>query len=283
MSRDTNVAYSCRVLSKDRRIAINAVWDFCRAVDDEVDEDVDRPLEVRRAALQRWRDELAACFEGGLPQTPQGRALQRVVAQWPVPRLAFEQLIDGCAMDLVATRFATFADLRDYCYKVASTVGLVCIEVFGYENPSTRRYAVELGLALQLTNILRDVPSDLVRDRLYIPLDEMAAHGVGQADLRAGRLTRPIATLLEQQAQRARDQFARAEAALPPEDARRLVAARIMGAIYGDLLVRIAARRYDVFAGRVRVPRARKACLAAVTWMRTMALPQASRVVRITK
>jgi phytoene synthase len=283
VGRDTNFAYSFLALSRDRREAITAVWDFCRAVDDEVDEHEERPLEQRRAGLQRWRDEVAACFEGGEPRTPQGRALKAVVARWPVARSPLDQLIDGCAMDLEPTRFPTFCELRAYCYKVASTVGLVCIEIFGYENPGTRRYAEELGLALQLTNILRDVPSDLARGRLYLPLDELAAHGVTEDDLRAGRLTPAIAALLERQAQRAREQFARAEAALPAEDARRLVAARIMGAIYHDLLLRIAARGYDVFAERVRVPKFRKARIALSTWMRTMASSPASAGLRVAK
>ncbi len=283
MGRDTNFAYSFLALPRDRREAITAVWDFCRAVDDEVDEHEDRPIEARRAGLQRWRAEVAACFEGAVPATPQGRALQAVVARWPLPREPFEQLIEGCAMDLEPTRFATFCQLRAYCYKVASTVGLICIEIFGYVNPATRQYAEELGLALQLTNILRDVGADLARGRLYIPLDELAAHGVTEEDLRVGRLTPAVAALLERQARRARDQFARAEACLPAEDARRLVAARIMGAIYRDLLARIAARDYDVFSARVRVPRLRKARLAIATWMRTMALPQVPAALRPVK
>jgi phytoene synthase len=283
VARDTSFAYSFLALSRDRREAITAVWDFCRAVDDEVDEHVERPIAERRAGLQRWRDEVAACFEDGRPQTPQGRALQVVASRWPVQRLPFEQLIDGCAMDLEPQPFATFCDLRGYCYKVASTVGLICIEIFGYENPATRQYAEELGLALQLTNILRDVPSDLARGRLYIPLDELAAHGVTEEALRQGRLTPAISALLERQAHRARDQFARAEACLPPEDARRLVAARIMGAIYRDLLARIAARDHDVFTERVRVPKFHKARLAVATWMRTMAFPQASGALRTAK
>ncbi len=283
MARDTNFAYSFLALPKDRRKAITAVWDFCRAVDDEVDEHEERSIAERRAGLQRWREEVGACFEGRAPATPQGRALQVVAQRWPVQRTHFDELIDGCAMDLEPTRFPSFSELRAYCYKVASTVGLICIEIFGYENPGTRQYAEELGLALQLTNILRDVPADLGRGRLYIPLDELAAHGVTEDALRQGRLTPSIAALLERQAQRARDQFARADACLPPEDARRVVAARIMGAIYRDLLARITAREHDVFSERVRVPRLRKARLAMATWLRTMALPQTSGALRTAK
>ena len=283
MGRDTNFAYSFLALSADCREAITAVWDFCRAVDDEVDEHEERPLEQRQTGLQRWRDEVAACFEGGEPRTPQGRALKAVTARWPVPRVPFDQLIDGCAMDLEPTRFATFCDLRAYCYKVASTVGLICIEIFGYEHAGTRLYAEELGLALQLTNILRDVPSDLARGRLYLPLDELAAHEVTEDDLRAGHLTPPISALFERQARRAREQFARAEAALPPQDARRLVAARIMGAIYRDLLARIEARDCDVFTDRVRVPKFHKARIALSTWIRTMASSPGSAGLRVAK
>lgn len=283
MGRDTNFAYSFLALSKPRREAIAAVWDFCRAVDDEVDEEAHRPFAERRAGLERWRAEVARCFDDDLPETPQGRALQVVRRRFPLPRLSFEQLIDGCAMDLEALRFATFCELRAYCYRVASTVGLICIEIFGYEHPGTRQYAEELGLALQLTNILRDVPGDLARGRLYIPLDELAAHGVTEADLRAGRMTPAIGALLERQAQRARDQFQRADAALPPEDARRLVAARIMAAIYRELLARITARDYDVFSERVRVPRFHKARLAIATWLKTMARSPVSAALRAAK
>ena len=283
MGRDTNFAYSFLSLPRDRREAITAVWDFCRAVDDEVDEHEERSSEERRRGLEVWRAEVAACFEHTQPRTPQGTALAAVVSRWPVPRLPLDQLIDGCAMDIEPTRFASFADLRGYCYKVASTVGLVCIEIFGYQDPGTRQYAEELGLALQLTNILRDVPDDLARGRLYLPLDELAAHGVSEDDLRRGRRTPAIGALLAAQARRAREQFARAEAALPPIDARRVVAARIMAAIYRDLLARIEARDYDVFSERVRVPRLRKAWLAAGTWLRTMARPQAAVRFRLAK
>lgn len=283
MARNTNFAYSFLALSPDRREAITIVWDFCRVVDDEVDEHVERPLAEREAGLQGWREEVAACFEGRAPRTPQGRALAGVVQRFPLPRLPFEQLIDGCALDLGPARFQTFCDLRAYCYKVASTVGLICIEIFGYQNPATRVYAEQLGLALQLTNILRDVGADLALGRLYLPLDELAAYGVTEDQLRAGQMTPAIAALLERQALRAREQFARAEAALPPEDARRLVAARIMGAIYSNLLARIVARDYDVFSGRVRVPGIQKARLALGTWVRTMASSPASAPLRIAK
>lgn len=283
MPRDTNFSVSFLVLPADRRDAVVAVWDFCRAVDDEVDEGEQRTAADRRDGLAVWRREVAACYGEGLPATPQGRALQPHVSRFKLPRDAFDALIDGCEMDVDPVPYRSFADLRDYCYRVASTVGLICIEIFGYRNAATRRYAEELGLALQLTNILRDVRGDLQRGRLYIPLDELAAHGVTEDDLRAGRLTPAVSALLERQATRAREQFQRAEAILPPEDARSLLAARIMGAIYHQLLVRIVARDYDVFSGRVRVPTWRKGWIAASLWLRTHVATGTSRVVRATK
>lgn len=283
MPRDTNFYYSFLTLPPPRRAAILAVWDFCRAVDDEVDEGEGRTTDDRRAGLQRWRQEVAACFGEGTPVTAVGRALAPHVSAYRLPRLPFDQLIDGCEMDLGPVRFAHFCELRSYCYRVASTVGLICIEIFGYENPATRQYAEELGLALQLTNILRDVRGDLARGRLYIPLDELAAHGVSEDDLGRGARTPAVLALLERQANRARDQFARAEAALPAEDARALVAARIMGAIYRDLLDRIVARDYDVFSSRVRVSTPRKAWIALRIWLRAVAWPHNPQVWRPAK
>lgn len=283
MPRDTNFSVSFLVLPADRRDAVVAVWDFCRAVDDEVDEGEQRTAADRRAGLAAWRREVAACYGEGQPTTPQGRALLPHVSRYKLPRDAFDALIDGCEMDVDPGRYRSFADLRGYCYRVASTVGLICIEIFGYRNAATRQYAEELGLALQLTNILRDVRGDLQRGRLYIPLDELAAHGVTEDDLRAGQLTPAVSALLERQATRAREQFQRAEAILPPEDARSLLAARIMGAIYHQLLVRIVARDYDVFSGRVRVPTWHKGWIAASLWLRTHVATGTSRVARATK
>jgi 15-cis-phytoene synthase len=272
MSRDTSFYYSFLVLPKDKRRAIIAVWDFCRAVDDAVDDPAAAPASGRpREGLVRWREELAACYEGRPPATGQGRRLRPWIDRFRLPRVAFEHVIDGVEMDLETRRFATFGDLHQYCYRVASAVGLICIEIFGYRNPRARDYAEELGVALQLTNILRDVPADLARGRLYLPLEDLDRFGCGEGDLRAGRLTPSVRGLLEHQAARARDYYRRARAALPPEDARRLVAAQIMGAIYFAILQRIERAGCDVFSTTHRVPRPRRAWLAATTWLRTMA------------
>ena len=274
MARDTNFYYSFLVLPPDKRRAIVGVWDFCRAVDDAVDEaDGDGSAEVEVA---RWRRELAAAFDGRLPDTQQGRALAPLVKQFNLPRAAFDALIEGVEMDLRCRRYETFPDLYEYCIRVASAVGLICLEIFGYEDPRARQYATDLGVALQLTNILRDVPGDLARGRLYIPLEDLRRHGVTEEAIAAeaagagrGVQSVQVKALLKQQALRAREYYARADAGLPRGDAQRLVAAEIMGAIYRRILVRIEQADYDVFTRVARIPRPQRALIAATTWART--------------
>jgi len=272
MARDTNFYYSFLVLPSDKRRAIVAVWDFCRAVDDAVDEAADS--NAATAEIARWRGELAAAFEGGTPRTSQGRALAPLIRQFNLPRPAFESLIEGVEMDLGSRRYDTFADLYEYCIRVASAVGLICLEIFGYGDPRSRQYAVDLGVALQLTNILRDVPEDLRRGRVYIPQEDLRRHGCSEDDLArecaGGGVRAPkVKALLRQQAQRAREYYRKAADGLPRADARRLLAAQIMGAIYRGILTRIERSDYDVFSRVVRIPRPRRALIAAATWART--------------
>ena len=272
MSRATNFYYSFLVLPPEKRGAIIAVWDFCRAVDDAVDEASGESVESEVAL---WRREVAACFEGGTPSTPQGRALAPLVSRFNLPRSAFDALIEGVAMDVGSRRYETFADLYEYCVRVASAVGLMCLEIFGYKDPRARQYAIDLGIALQLTNILRDVPDDLARGRLYIPLEDMRRFGCTEEDLqqeaalsgRGIRLPR-VKALLHHQAERAREYYAKAAAELPRSDARQLVAAEIMGAIYFAILRKIERAGYDVFTSVIRVPRPRRAVIALATWAR---------------
>jgi phytoene synthase len=271
LSRDTNFYYSFLVLPPDKRRAIVAVWDFCRAVDDAADEP---GTATPQEELVKWRGEVAACFEGGSPRTPQGRALAPDVARFKLPRASFEAIIAGVEMDLGGRRYETFEDLHQYCLRVASAVGLICLEIFGYRDPGARRYATDLGVALQLTNILRDVAEDLRRGRVYIPQEDLRRHGVTEADLQAetdhalGAVqSAQVKALLRQQAGRAREYYARAAGALPRSDARRLVAAEIMGAVYRAILDRIEDRDYDVFSSVVRIPRPRRALIAARTFL----------------
>jgi len=269
MSRDTSFYYSFLVLPPRKRSAIIAVWDFCRAVDDAVDEAPDGTMAHTRLSL--WRDELAACYAGGEdPKTPQGRALQPCIDEFKLPRRPFEDLIDGVEMDLAHVRYQTFAELADYCRRVASAVGLVCVEIFGYRDPSARAYAVDLGMALQLTNIIRDVSADLGNGRVYLPAEDLARFHVTEDDLRAGQLTPAVRGLMRFECERARFYYTKAAAALPPGDRRTLLAAEIMGAIYFEILRRVERSGYDVFSSRIRVPRPYRALIAIRLWARAL-------------
>jgi len=268
VSRDTSFYYSFLVLPDRQRDAIVTVWDACRAIDDAVDEAADDAQAARQIGF--WRDEIARVFESGDARSPQGRALVPVARQFDLPRRSFDDLIDGVQMDLGHRRYETFDDLREYCWRVASTVGLICLNIFGCRHPGGRDYAMNLGLALQLTNIVRDVKTDLDHGRVYLPQDELRRFGCSEADLAAGLVTPGIRALLEHQLTRARGFYDRAAAAMPAGEARHLVAAEIMGAIYFGILRRIEARGYDVFREVVRVPRPQRAWLAAATWMKTL-------------
>jgi phytoene synthase len=269
VARKTSFYYSFLVLPAEERRAIVAVWDFCRAVDDAVDE---RPggVEATRAgreAICFWRAELARCFDAGEPQTRQGRRLQPFVARFDLPRRAFQDVIDGVAMDLDTVRYETFGDLFEYCRRVASAVGLICIKVFGCRNEQSRDYALNLGLALQLTNILRDVRGDLLNGHVYLPLEDLRACGCTVDALAAGVMTDPVRRLIEFECRRARDFYQRAADVLPAEDRRRLVAAEIMRAVYFETLTRIELGGYDVFTSRIRVPRPIQAIIALKQWL----------------
>jgi phytoene synthase len=274
MARQTSFYYSFLVLPPEQRRAIVAVWDFCRAVDDAVDEAPAATaggtgLPAGRDAVPFWREELARAFDGGTPSTVQGRRLQPFVGEFGLPRQAFEDVIDGVAMDLDTTRYETFHDLFEYCRRVASAVGMVCIRIFGCRNPAACEYALNLGVALQLTNILRDVKKDLERGRVYLPLEDLRAHECTVDNLSAGVVTEPVRRLIEFECRRARDFYQRARAVLPPEDRKRLVAAEIMRSVYFETLQRIERSGHDVFKARARVPRPQQALIALRQWIST--------------
>jgi phytoene synthase len=275
MARKTSFYYSFLVLPPEQRRAIVAVWDFCRAVDDAVDEPSGLAGQAGQAggarqaaeAVRFWRAELARCYDGAMPQTPQGRGLVPFIAQFDLPRKAFDDVIDGVAMDVETKRYQRFEDLLEYCHRVASAVGLICIQIFGCRGDAAREYALNLGVALQLTNILRDVVDDLDRGRIYLPLDDLRAHGCTVEALEARRLSDPVRRLIQFECSRARDFYDRAVKARPPDERRRLVAAEIMRAVYFETLRRIERRGYDVFSPGVRVPRAQQALIAVRQWL----------------
>jgi phytoene synthase len=262
----SNFYYSFLFLPRPKREAIYALYAFCRTVDDAVDHGGGTPGEQRRV-LAEWRAELARAYESR-PTRPIAVHLAEVVGAFPVQRQHLEAILDGVEMDIDKRRYATFDELFEYCYRVAAAVGLACIEVFGYTDPRAREYALNLGVALQLTNILRDLRTDAERGRIYLPLDELRRFGYAEEDLLRGRCTRAYLELMRFQADRTHAYYRAARAALPRGDRRRLVAAEIMGAIYHALLRAIEARGFRVFDRRVRVSTPRKVALALATYLR---------------
>ena len=263
----TSFYYAFRVLPARKRRAIYALYSFCRVVDDCVDE----PGGEREAGLRRWAEEVRRCYEGK-PATELGRDLAEALFEFPIPRGCFEDIVAGCRMDLTTTRYPAFTDLRKYCERVASAVGLAAIEIFEYTDPRTRRYAVELGVALQLTNILRDIAGDAARGRIYLPQEDLARFGVSEAELLAvmggGGSTAAVRELLAFQAARARAHYDLARDLLPAADRKAMTPAEIMAAVYRALLDEIVRRGYPL-GGRVTLSRPRKAWIALRTFVRS--------------
>ncbi len=267
MARDTSFSYSFVVLPAEQRRAIGVVWDFCRAVDDAVDEA--ESAEVARREVTKWREEVGRLFGADAPLTPQAQNLKPFVATFSLSRQPFDDLVDGVEMDLKQTRYATFDDLVGYCRRVASAVGMMCIEVFGCRDSRSREYAFNLGLALQVTNIIRDIKADFQQGRVYLPQEDLRQFGVTEQALADGVVTPAVRKLLAHECQRARHFYAAAAQAMPHEESRKLVAAEIMGGIYFEILQRIERRGYDVFTERVRVPKLQRARIALRIWARS--------------
>lgn len=259
----SNFYYAFLFLPRERREALEAVYAYCRLVDDVVDEDA--PAAKKLEGIEHWRRELDAVFGDATPTNPVSERLRAAVRRFGIRRQDMEAIIDGCAMDIDKTRYETWEELRLYCYRVASAVGLMCVEIFGYtpsQVDAVRRYAVDLGIALQLTNILRDVAEDAQRGRIYLPADELREFGVRQEDLVGGKRSPEFLRLMQFQAARARSHYLRARAAISVYERSKLVIAEIMGDIYYALLEQIEARDFDVFGAKTTVRRRDKMRIA---------------------
>lgn len=262
----SNFYYSFLLLPRAQRRAIKDVYEFCRLLDDVVDED--QTGRNPYAELKYWRGEIEACYRGSAT-SEFGEQLLTSIEEFNLPKQPFLDLIDGMEMDLKWHSYQTFADLREYCYRAASAVGLICIEIFGYESARTREYAVNLGLALQLTNILRDLKEDIGRGRIYIPIEDLERFGYSERELRANLYNAPFIELMKYEHARARLYFEKAAASLPEQDRPSMFAAEIMGTIYSELLDQIPAVQFDVFRNRVAVSKSRRLKIAFRIWLKS--------------
>ena len=239
----SNLAFAFISLGKERRRDITIFYAFCRLIDDIADAAALTP-EEKGAQLESWR----AALRGPLAdEPPLAREMRGLTARYPITPAMVDEIIDGVEMDLTIARYETFAELREYCYRVASAVGLVSIEIFGYQNPRCKEYAVALGLALQVTNILRDVAKDLASGRIYIPREDMVQFDYSDQDLNARTYDERFVRLMQFEADRAHHFFDDAAVALPPEDRRAMISAEIMGAIYRGLLQQLERDGFRVF------------------------------------
>ncbi len=257
-----NFYYAFRTLPARKRRAIYAAYAFCRLCDDIADGDL--PPDEKRRLLDEMRSRLAP--GSGADAHPVFMALRDAVDSYGIPVRHLGEVIDGVEMDLAKTRYATFEELRGYCYLVASAVGLVCIEIFGYADPKAREHAVDLGLAMQLTNILRDVREDSRRGRIYLPLDELERFGYAESDLERGVVNEPFRRLMGFQAARAREHFERGRRIVPLLSADSRACLALLHGVYSSILDRIEESGFDVYSRRVGLTTREKLLLMARLW-----------------
>jgi phytoene synthase len=271
-SRTTNFYYSFLFLPPEKRRAIEAVYHFARRSDDAADDPHDAQTAMRR--LDQCHAVLDQCYAvGGVDgfENPAFQELARSIRSFQIPRQPFEDLLLGVEMDLEMDhgpgRYRTFQDLDLYCYRVASTIGLIAIEIFGYRNAKTRDYAVQLGKALQMVNILRDVQSDARRGRIYLPVEDLQRFNIDSARLAEGCYNKDFVRLMRFECDRAVSFFHEARYLLSPEDRRSMRPAEIMGAIYWRLMREIQKRSYNVFGPAIRLSRPAKLATALKVYL----------------
>jgi squalene synthase HpnD len=270
-SSGSNLALSFFVLPKPEARAMSVFYAFCRVVDDVADS-TELPLEEKRRQLGQWREEIRRAYLAE-PLTPLGRELAQIIRTYLIPPTPLEEILNGVEMDLAVARYPNFALLGQYCYRVASAVGLVSIDIFGCRDARARDYAVALGMALQLTNILRDVKKDASFGRIYLPLDELEAFGVTERDIMEGRWSEQMRQLFRFQHHRARHYFAKAHRLMPPSDRPKLMAAELMRGVYEALLDKIERNHFDVIRRPVALGKLEKRFVAGRTLILEKRLP----------
>jgi phytoene synthase len=256
--------YSFLFLPRERRRAITALYAFCREVDDAVDESLDAQLAA--AKLAWWRVEVANLF-AGKPQHPVSKALEPFKEKFSITAERLNEIIDGMEMDLTQTRYLDWPGLERYCHRVAGVVGLIAAGIFGYRDARTLEYARQLGIAFQLTNIIRDVGEDARKNRIYLPMDDMKRFGVPAADILNANESADLRKLLEFEAARAREYYDKAISSLPASDRRAQRPGLIMAAIYRALLEEIERDGFHVLKQKTSFTPLRKFWIAWKTWV----------------
>ena len=268
----TSFYYSFTFLPKDERKAINTVYAFCREIDDIVDEYPSKNVDIinkKKGILSNWRNEIEKIYANKNLQ-PYFYPLSKVIKRFDIPKQYFLTLIDGCERDLYQYRYTTFSELKEYCYGVAGVVGLMCIEIFGYKYEETKQYAVNLGYALQLTNILRDLKADKDKGYIYLPKEDMDKFKYSEKDLMNEVYNENFIALMQYETQRAREYYHKARTALRPDERNTMLAAEIMDAIYYRLLEKIELNDYNVFSmKKITVSSIHKIMIALKHWLST--------------
>lgn len=259
----SNFYYPLLFLPQKKREALFAIYAFCRHTDDIVDE-ITQPEEAQKQ-LNGWREELQRAYEG-TPHHPITMRLKEILSDYPIPQIYFEDLIKGMEMDLQKNRYESFEELSLYCYRVAGVVGLACIEVFGYSHAQVKEYAIAQGMALQLTNILRDLPEDIQRGRIYLPQEELRRFGYSESNLLHRTYNEAFIALMQHQATRAKGYYEKAAALLWEPDRPNLIVSEIIRSVYRGLLERIERKRYNVFQKRIALSPQQKLWIGLSTW-----------------
>lgn len=247
-------------LPQEKRVAMRRVYAFFRMVDDVVDEEPD--VARQRELIGLWKEELQRTYQG-ITLVPLMKELKESIDRFAIPQNYFLKLIEGCEIDITKKRYATFEELYEYCYRVASMVGLVCMKIFEYESPTSEKTAVALGIALQLTNIIRDVGVDLTKSRIYLPDEDLRRFNVTEQDLLAGKSTDNFLKLMEFQYERAMGYYELGMSEYAHDKQHKLLAARLMGMVYQRILKKIRAQRYPVLSRKVKLSVAEKMFILA--------------------
>lgn len=264
-NRESNFFFSFLFLSPPKREAIETIYAFCRYTDDIVDEEADVKEKYKR--LRMWTSELQRSLLG-TSRFPLLNKLSATIQRFNIPVHHFYDLLKGMEMDLTKNRYKTFEELEEYCYRAASTVGLICAEVFGYNHERTKQYAINLGIALQLTNILRDIKVDAKKGRIYLPQEDLKRFGYSEDELMNFVYNDTFRALMKFECERAHEYFRKAKSYLAEDDKPLFYAARAMGNIYYLLLLRIERADYDVFSKRIRLASPIKFLVAMVLRLR---------------